>query len=618
MQRQWEIKCIEATAVTLFFIQAVRVLFSILFGVIYDALFVGPFTLGAIVANVLVVAAFVAPVLTPRRPSAWFVLVVAVLTFLARVPLTINDPQVRLYMGVLTVAAGGLYLASLLQTQADLFPLAFILALALDQVFRAWGNTFDMTLAPAWMPVQTLLSLALCWLSSVAFRTPREAATASRLGVLGGLALGAVLFLETSLLSLPNALARWSGWSYEWLTPLLLLITLLPLFLYLSRAQWPLGHLRVWGIFLVVATCLGLAEGFMTEGLASALALLMAQWAVLTALSSILRPAPLNGQRVGPRLALGWFFFLLINFANAFAFTYPYTLELFRGVGLPVFLTAGLLATLPVALRGLHLPQFAGPLRRSWLAAAMVLLVVLSAFLARAPVSRLKEQATAIRVGTYNIHYGYNTYWNFSLEEMARTIEESGADIVALQEVDTGRITSYCVDDALWLARRLRMGVLYLPTIEHLTGIGLLYRFPLESADGQLLTSRLEQTGIVRARLRVGDRPLAAYGIWLGLEPEERAVQIREALEWVTEGPAVFAGDMNSTPDSPVYRQMVAAGFVDPFIAGGFDPAPTDPAESPAKRIDFVWLRGLTPTDARVLPSTASDHRMVVVEARWK
>jgi endonuclease/exonuclease/phosphatase (EEP) superfamily protein YafD len=72
---------------------------------------------------------------------------------------------------------------------------------------------------------------------------------------------------------------------------------------------------------------------------------------------------------------------------------------------------------------------------------------------------------------------------------------------------------------------------------------------------------------------------------------------------------------------------MQEAGFDDPFIVGGFDPAPTDPAEEPNKRIDYVWIRGpvlgpasagLVPTDARVLQSLASDHRMVVVEARWE
>lgn len=249
---------------------------------------------------------------------------------------------------------------------------------------------------------------------------------------------------------------------------------------------------------------------------------------------------------------------------------------------------------------------------------AIALVVALSAAFAFPPSPRMKEAGPNVRVGSYNIHYGYHTDWKFYLEEMARTIEESGADIVALQEVDAGRITSYGVDDALWLARRLRMGVFYQPTVEHLTGIALLYRFPLEEAEGRLLTSRLEQTAIVRARLRVGDELLDAYGIWLGLEPEERAVQLGEALDFIVEGPAVFGGDFNSTPDFSVYRRLTEAGFVDPFIAGGFEPFPTVPSEEPKRRIDYIWIRGLKPIDAQVLESTASDHRMVVVEALLK
>ena len=250
-----------------------------------------------------------------------------------------------------------------------------------------------------------------------------------------------------------------------------------------------------------------------------------------------------------------------------------------------------------------------------WAVAA--LLVIVCAVFAWPPAPQMKEVGPNVRVGTYNIHYGYRTDWKFYLEEMARTIEESGADIVALQEVDTGRITSYGVDDALWLARRLRMGVIYQPTVEHLTGIALLYRFPLKRAEGQLLTSRLEQTAIVHAQVKVGDEPVDAYGIWLGLEPEERAAQLTDALEFMTmEGPAVFGGDFNSTPDSPIYRRLVEAGFSDPFVVGGFEPSPTSPSESPQERIDYVWIRGLSTVDAQVLDSTASDHRMVVIEAR--
>jgi len=238
----------------------------------------------------------------------------------------------------------------------------------------------------------------------------------------------------------------------------------------------------------------------------------------------------------------------------------------------------------------------------------------LSAVLAFPLSPRVKEAGPNVRVGTYNIHYGYHTDWKFYLEEMARTIEESGADIVALQEVDTGRLTSYSVDDALWLARRLRMEVVYQPTVEHVTGIALLCRFPLEEVEGRLLASRLEQTAIARARLRIGGQLLDAYGIWLGLEPEERALQLGDALDFIGKGPAVFGGDFNSTPGSPVYHRLREAGFIDPFIAGGFEPALTAPSEEPEERIDYVWMRGLRPVDAQVLESTASDHLMVVVE----
>lgn len=616
MEKQKVIRMVEATAVSLFFVQAVRVLFSVLFGVIYDAIFTGPMTLGAVVVNLLVVVAFLAPLFAPRRPLRWVLLASSSLVFLARIPLPLNDPQLRLYSSLLIVAGGGLYFASLLREDADAFPWALIAALALDQLFRAWGNTFDVTLRDGWLLLQVAISAALLLWSVYASRLPRREAPRAGIGFLGGLAIGAFLFLETSLLSLPNAVARWSMWSYAVLTPSLLLVTLLPLLRGVLGlpGRW-LARRRLWRFVLVLLACVCLAVGYLLTGLLAAIALLLAQLAVLVSLSSTLRVPSGRKERIGLHLALGLLFFLLINFANAFAFTYAYTLELFRGAGLPIFLVAGFLATLPAALRGIRVPKPLPWQARRWVVGATALLVALSAVFAFPPSPRMKQAGPNVRVGTYNIHYGYNTDWKFYLEEMARTIEDSGADVVALQEVDTGRLTSYSVDDALWLSRRLRMGAFYQPTVEHLTGIAVLYRFPLQEAEGRLLTSRLEQTAIVRTRLRVGGKLLDAYGIWLGLKPEERAVQLSEALDFIVAGPAVFGGDFNSKPDSPVYQRLMEAGFVDPFIAAGFEPSPTSPSEEPKERIDYVWIRGLRPVDARVLESTASDHRMVVVEA---
>jgi len=621
------LRTVEAAAILLFLVQAVRVLFSVLFGVIYDAVFAGPMSMSMVTSVLLALLAFLTPLLAPRRRRGiqLTLLVTSLLVFLSRISLTLNNPDIRLYSSLLIVAGGGLYAAALLRERAVSFPRLFIAAWAGDQLFRAFGHTFDITLRDGWLPYQIVISVALAVLSVVAFysevsrRPPRQAegAPQRRLGFLGGLAIGAFIFLETSLLAFPNAIARWSGVRYSVLTPSLLLITLLPLLPGVQALRRRLFTKQVSGLLLSLLTCLCLAAGYLFQGVLAGIALLLAQLLVLLALpGALLSVRRGKRERIGLNLALGLVFFLLINFAFAFAFTYAYTLEFFRGAGLPIVLVAGLLATLPAARRRPSPTEEPSAWQRRWSAAGIVgiaALVILSAVFARPPALRLKDAGPKVRVGTYNIHYGYNTSWQFKLEEMARTIEESGADIVALQEVDACRITSYGVDDALWLGRRLGMEVVYQPTVEHLTGIALLSRFPEPQADGKLLTLRLEQTAIVRAQVEVGDDILDAYGIWLGLEPEERAVQLGEALDFIGEGPVAFGGDFNSTPDSPIYRQLVDAGFTDG--AADDDASPTSPSEEPRNRIDYVWIRGLRPVGAKVLDSTASDHRMLVVEA---
>ena len=155
-----------------------------------------------------------------------------------------------------------------------------------------------------------------------------------------------------------------------------------------------------------------------------------------------------------------------------------------------------------------------------------------------------------------------------------------------------------------------------MPCMEHLTGIALLSRYPIVDYDKLLLPSDLEQTGIIWAKVDLGGRQVNALAIWMGLEPEERAQQINAALAFIAAhaGPAVFGGDFNSTPDSPVYAQIAGAGLTDPFVTLGLGSPPTDPAVDPTKRIDFVWLRDLTPVAAEVSEALASDHRMVMVE----
>ncbi|NIV31056.1 MAG: hypothetical protein GWN58_16655, partial [Anaerolineae bacterium] len=564
---------IETTAVLVVFFQALRVLFSVLFGAIYDALFAEtvPMT-GVGMILVAVIAALLAPLAAPRRPEAHraTALASAALVLLARIPLTLNDPQARLVASILIVAAAGVYLATRLRAAPQDAVRALLLALIVDQFLRALGHTWDVTLREAWLPAQIAVSLVLCLLSVWLFRR-RQAEMATpgrRWGVKLGLAWGGWLFLQTSLLIFPNVVARWSDVSYVGLASIWFLMFLL---VWPSDRAWTTGRGWIGGLMFLVFLLAGLALGYLASGLwAAAAGLILAQMASLVLLSScLLLPDPDRRGRLGPALAAGGVLYLVLSFAYAFTFTYAYTLDLFRGLGLPVFLVAGLLTGLPA----LALPRDKAPASRAsrehWLvigtaALGLAGLIFAVSFPRQQPPP---EAGDSFRVATYNIHYGYDTYWHLSLEEQARTIEDSGADVVMLQEVDTGRPTSYMIDNALWLARRLDMKEVYLPTLEHLTGIALLSRYPILDTDTLLLPSELEQTGIIWAELDVGGEPVNAFAIWMGLEPEERARQLDAALPFIEAhpGPAAFGGDFNATPDSPVYARIEDAGFTDPF-----------------------------------------------------
>ena len=47
--------------------------------------------------------------------------------------------------------------------------------------------------------------------------------------------------------------------------------------------------------------------------------------------------------------------------------------------------------------------------------------------------------------------------------------------------------------------------------------------------------------------------------------------------------PNVIVGDMNCLPDSPPYRFLQAAGYVDAAVASGVAPRL-------ARRVDYIWL----------------------------
>jgi endonuclease/exonuclease/phosphatase (EEP) superfamily protein YafD len=78
--------------------------------------------------------------------------------------------------------------------------------------------------------------------------------------------------------------------------------------------------------------------------------------------------------------------------------------------------------------------------------------------------------------------------------------------------------------------------------------------------------------------------------------------------------PLVVGGDFNSTPDDAMLQPIKAAGLHDAWLECGSGDGFTYPADTPAKRIDYLWLaEGMKCESAQVLDTRISDHRPLLV-----
>ena len=104
--------------------------------------------------------------------------------------------------------------------------------------------------------------------------------------------------------------------------------------------------------------------------------------------------------------------------------------------------------------------------RRQIVTASIDALLASSAVFGAAPAlaasGKAPEKTTDVTVMSFNIHYGADSDNVFDIERTAAVIEDSGAEIIGLQEVDNrwGSRSDF-INEAEWLADRLDMHVVY-------------------------------------------------------------------------------------------------------------------------------------------------------------
>lgn len=166
----------------------------------------------------------------------------------------------------------------------------------------------------------------------------------------------------------------------------------------------------------------------------------------------------------------------------------------------------------------------------------------------------------ALRVMTYNIHVGVGMDKQLDLPRIAAVINAQHPDLVGLQEVDRGVARTQRIDEIAELAKLTRMDYAFAFNLHYQGGqygVAILSRFPIRATD------------------------------------------------------------FNDNPAGRAY-QLMRYQFGDAWIESrGTDAGFSYPADQPAKRIDYIFLRAadrIRTRQAWTVNTLASDHIPVVAD----
>jgi endonuclease/exonuclease/phosphatase family metal-dependent hydrolase len=224
---------------------------------------------------------------------------------------------------------------------------------------------------------------------------------------------------------------------------------------------------------------------------------------------------------------------------------------------------------------------------------------------------------TDVRLMTYNIH-GLRD----DVDAISEVIRACQPDVVCIQEAPRF---------LRWRSKRAaiaRKAGLVVATADRPAGLMLMtsLRVDVTATHFALLpkSPRLHQRAVCSAELVVGGVSLTVASVHLSLSVDERGSHLTSlwaALPDPDAGPLVVAGDVNETPDGPVWAEL-SSRLVDAWATNGAGHGNTYSAVQPHKRIDGIFAsRDIEVTSCRAVDdvagiTAASDHLPVLADLR--
>jgi len=226
-----------------------------------------------------------------------------------------------------------------------------------------------------------------------------------------------------------------------------------------------------------------------------------------------------------------------------------------------------------------------------------------------------------VRVMTYNLHQGFDTKGYLGMEAFAKVIEESDADIIALQEVSRGWYINGSLDMLTWLSQRLNIPYIYGPVGDPLFGNVILSKYPVLEYKNEILPKGCVplQRGFLWVKIDLGNNEelfmIATHLHHVEEDNHVRIPQINAIVDyWGNHDKTVILGDMNAKPHWSETQIYYNSGLLDTFIEAGTGKGYTYSSDKPEKRIDYIWISPDLAASNFVIPkSTASDHLGVAV-----
>jgi endonuclease/exonuclease/phosphatase family metal-dependent hydrolase len=235
-----------------------------------------------------------------------------------------------------------------------------------------------------------------------------------------------------------------------------------------------------------------------------------------------------------------------------------------------------------------------------------------------------------ITVMTFNIASAVET--GNELDPFASLIDDQGAQVVGLQEVDRSWSRSDSLDQAKEVALRTGMGYAFDPNVDCADrdldkdgvcdyGTAILSRFPMRaSATRRYRLPRPEwdeNRGLAAVGVIVGGRRVTVFNTHLSPHLYSRQTQMNAIVRILraTRPPYILMGDLNATPSAPEIVRLRRLGLTEAGVATRLR-RPT----VGNKRVDYVFVsRGVQVLSTRVPASgdpPISDHRPLVARLR--